>query len=1284
MRASMRRGPWVLGIRGRLLLAFLVISAFVVLAALAAVQALLQVSSLVGEITERRTPAIITSLSMSREVERMLGATQELAVVESQPLFEQKVHALALAADDLDRLVARLQEVQQEPVGELSQLVERMRVNVVDLEAKVRDRLSVAERKSEGLAALLRTDLLFQAAMMAQIRPLVSEAERIGATMAAAGSAGPISGEEITHLIQLDAAQTLEVTFSRAHDLLLIGVSSPSEEDLQLKRITVRRTIDELDRAVMEVPLDFARAVQISARLRHGAESNDGVLALRAAELADLKAAEALQAQNAAISQQLVTKVDGLVQAHALRVQESMEETARVRRESMLRLILVTAGTLGCSGLIVWLYVNRHIAARLAAVGDSLLALASGQLGVKLPKPQADEIGLMASALEVFRETALQAQEREALLNEARDRSERAREAADLANRAKSEFLANMSHEIRTPINAIAGFTSLALRTELTSKQVGYLEKVHSATQGLLRVINDLLDFSKIEAGHLEMEQIPFRLSEVIDSVMGYVGPMAESKGLELLIAVAPEVPSQLIGDPLRLGQVLANLCSNAVKFTERGEVELRVAVEEPVEGRVRLLFAVRDTGIGLTADQAAKLFQPFTQADSSTTRKFGGTGLGLVISQRLAGMMHGSISLESLKGVGTTFFFRVELPATVGGLPSALLLPEVLRGEPALVVDDNATARQILLSQLQELGMKARAMPSGEAALDELRRASTVGHPYPLVLMDWKMPEMDGLAVTRAIREDPSIAGTPVVIMVTAYGREQDFSAVEEAGLLDGVLLKPVTHGLLAETLCRLLGDDPAGERLATAPRRDRLPGIRLLLVEDNPVNQQLVTEVLEQEGAEVQVAGNGRLALEIIEDLGLDSFDAALLDLQMPEMDGFETARHIRLMPGVARLPLIAITAHAMAEDRERCLAAGMQDHVAKPIDRDLLTEKIAHWVGAEAMARAAARPRRQKLLQPGERAGSGAGLGGHLAAPADAAMDVAALAPLLDRFDHMLATVTRGLDSLVQPDRAALDVALLPRWVDAAAAIGRLGGDAGFYGKLMRDFVRTEASAPDALEAARAAGDRARLAERAHVVRGLAANLSALRLAELAAEIETAAAQDHLDALGPALAAFRAAMAELAGAIETPGANPAAADESRPAASAGDAPRLLVVDDQKMNLFVIEKMLQTLGLGARMVTSAADALSAMETESFDMVIADFQMPEMSGFELAAEIRRREEGQAHRTVIIGLSANDSPEGIERCLASGMDGFVAKPLTAAAMRATLAQWLQHASASVS
>src|SRR6185312_10411349 len=429
MRASMRRGPWVLGIRGRLLLAFLVISAFVVLAALAAVQALLQVSSLVGEITERRTPAIITSLSMSREVERMLGATQELAVVESQPLFEQKVHALALAADDLDRLVARLQEVQQEPVGELSQLVERMRVNVVDLEAKVRDRLSVAERKSEGLAALLRTDLLFQAAMMAQIRPLVSEAERIGATMAAAGSAGPISGEEITHLIQLDAAQTLEVTFSRAHDLLLIGVSSPSEEDLQLKRITVRRTIDELDRAVMEVPLDFARAVQISARLRHGAESNDGVLALRAAELADLKAAEALQAQNAAISQQLVTKVDGLVQAHALRVQESMEETARVRRESMLRLILVTAGTLGCSGLIVWLYVNRHIAARLAAVGDSLLALASGQLGVKLPKPQADEIGLMASALEVFRETALQAQEREALLNEARDRSERAREA---------------------------------------------------------------------------------------------------------------------------------------------------------------------------------------------------------------------------------------------------------------------------------------------------------------------------------------------------------------------------------------------------------------------------------------------------------------------------------------------------------------------------------------------------------------------------------------------------------------------------------------------------------------------------------------------------------------------------------------------------------------------------------------------------------------------------------------------------------------------------------------
>ena len=1280
MRANIRRLRWTLGIRGRLLLAFLGISAFVVVAAVAAVQALLQLSSLVGEITEHRTPAIITSLSMSREVERILGATQELAEVDSLAVFEQKSHAVALAADDLEQLAGRLAQVQKLPVEDISVLVERMRANVSDLEAKVLDRLSAAEHKQQILADLLRTDLLFQAAMMGQTRPLISEAERIAGGIESQGDAIALRPTEVSSLLQLNSAQALLVAFAHTHDLLLIGAAAPSEEELELNRITVQRSIVDLDQAVIAMPLYFVRAVQISSRLRSLAVSDDGVLALRLTELADLKAADALQARNTSISQQLVAKVDGLVQEHASRVQESMEETDRVRRDSMLRLILVTAGTLCCSGLIVWLYVNRHVGARLAAVSDSMLALANGDLAVKLPDPEYDEIGLMASSLAVFQTTALEAQEREALLEEARERSERARETADLANRAKSEFLANMSHEIRTPINAIAGFTSLALRTELTAKQSGYLEKVHAATQGLLRVINDLLDFSKIEAGHLEMEHIAFRLAEVIDSVMGYIGPLAESKGLELLISVAPEVPSQLVGDALRLGQVLTNLCGNAVKFTEAGEIELRVVLEQRVEGVARLLFAVRDTGIGLGEAQAAKLFQPFTQADSSTTRKFGGTGLGLVISQRLVAMMNGTIWLESQRGVGTTFFFRIELPAAAESLPGALLLPDALRGEPALVVDDNGNARQILSAQLKQLGMLPYSVPDGEAALSELRRASASGRPYPLVLMDWKMPEMDGVAATRAIREDPAIAGTPVIIMVTAYGREQAFGTVEEAALLDGVLLKPVTHALLAETLCRLLGDDPSAVGLSSTPWQTRLAGVRLLLVEDSPINQQLVTEMMEQEGAEVQVAGNGRLALEIVEDLGVECFDAALLDLQMPEMDGFETARRIREFADGESLPLIALTAHAMEEDRARCFAVGMQDHIAKPVDRDVLVTRLRQWLGAEKLARAGARPHRAR--------GRG---GDQPVAEAVAAAAPPDLEPLLRRFTDKLATVTNGLQKLpARPRRArsALDSAALPAWVDRAAAIGRLGGEAEFYGKLMRDFVRSQAGAADDLASALSAGDGLRLGEQAHLLRGLAANLSALRIMQAAAAIEDAAAAGALEAAGAPLAILRDAMTELVRAVEQ--GEPEAEAASRPGAAADPvqpkiadaAPRLLVVDDVPANLFVIEKMLQALSLRGKMVTSAAEALRAMESQRFDAVITDCHMPEMSGFELAAAIRQREADGARRTVIVGVSGNDSAADVTRCLESGMDDFLAKPLSAGGIRQVLARWLENMPAS--
>jgi len=554
-------------------------------------------------------------------------------------------------------------------------------------------------------------------------------------------------------------------------------------------------------------------------------------------------------------------------------------------------------------------------------------------------------VGTLLRATETLQQvsTSLVASNRELLA---------AREAAEQATRVKSNFLANMSHEIRTPMNAIIGMSFLAQQTELNERQRDYVDKIHRAGVGLLDIINDILDISKIEAGKMTLEQAPFDLRELFDNLAVVLDVKAEDKGLPLLFDLPPELPATVVGDRLRLGQVLLNLGTNAIKFTDAGSVSFVAAVEQREGDQVTLHFTVRDTGIGLSAEQQSRLFQNFSQADASTSRKYGGTGLGLAICHQLVGLMGGRLWVESALGEGATF--HVTLPVTEAS-DTLARADAPLDGLRLLVVDDNAAFRDSMGRMARQLGGEAVLASDGPQALAQLRAADDQGQPFGVVLMDWLMPAMDGLACTQAI-QGLGLSRAPAVLLISGSETAEALAAAQAAGVaLQGVLGKPVTSLALSQALRAALRERPAQapveptRRLSLKESMTQLAGKRVLLVEDNPVNQQLARELLVRAGVDVYVVNHGQEALDWLAEH--PPVDAVLMDCQMPVMDGYTATRQIRQHPQWARLPVIAMTANVMSQDVEEAMAAGMNAHIGKPINIPEMFATLAASVSAQA---------------------------------------------------------------------------------------------------------------------------------------------------------------------------------------------------------------------------------------------------------------------------------------------------------------------------------------------
>ncbi|MFA6229207.1 MAG: response regulator [Rhodanobacter sp.] len=874
--------------------------------------------------------------------------------------------------------------------------------------------------------------------------------------------------------------------------------------------------------------------------------------------------------------------------------------------------------------------------------------------------------------------------------------------AAEAASKAKSEFLANMSHEIRTPMNAILGMLQLLQRTGLDTKQRDYASKTETAATTLLAILNDILDFSKIEAGWQTLEPHDFELDRLLRDIGVILSANVGDKDVEVVFDVDKSIPKWLVGDALRLQQVLINLAGNAVKFTHFGEVVLAVRAVEQSMDHITLTFEIRDTGIGIAGDKLTSIFEGFSQAEASTTRRFGGSGLGLAISQRLVTLMGGTLQVESELGHGSRFFFTIELELAITrpvvALPANVQLMHGLR---TLVVDDNDSAREMVGEIVSSLDWTCDNASSGEQALEKIIAASAKGQPYDAIFMDWSMPGMDGWQTSQRIRELSDSARMPLIVMVTMHDREKVAErAAHEPACVDGFLIKPVTGSMVLDAVA----DARAGrgaEVHTGAPARSPshhlgcLNGMLLLVVEDNQINQQVARELLEDEGARVEVAGGGDAIRRLVENGG--AYDAILMDIQMPDMDGYTATRRIRASLGFRSLPIIAMTANVLASDREACLSAGMNDHIGKPFDLDLVVERLLYWTGRSRAAAAAVRD--ASATTPAQTITST--LDWQAALARFGGKQRAYLAAL-DRFPESAAELMQGISAAVTADHRDKVAALAHTLKGIAGTVGanqvaelvasleqqlRGTGEARLEQLPLDELrsridqtVRAVRAIPIRLAATPAPDpaviplDRTRLQKLATLLQ--ASNLRSIEWFESMRESFVAFPEAH-HRIEEALARLDMPMAlivcqQLLRAQQ--GDSPAMTisdhgdDASRWKLARSTSPRaqVLIVDDQPINIRLLYQVFAE-EHDVFMASSGEQALAHCRSNPPDLILLDVVMHGMSGLEVCRTLKDNPE--TAMIPVIFVTSRDTAEEEEACWNAGCVDFITKPINAQTTR---------------